>query len=513
MGWIDRLAQRLGYSKTQTVQNPAPWMASYASVEQYNLPDGSIYAAQADMFRKLSWVATSVQILAESCATVQFSVMEMIGEDMVDIKNHPFEKLLMRPNPLMSRSEFLEAWFSFRILTGNGYIWLNRASESEPPMEMWVIPSNVIKPVPDGRLYLKGYVFNAGGEEFALKPWEIVHLKRFNPNNLFVGLSPVEAIAKTANMDLAKVDRELRMNGTDNGRMPGILAFGDNYSDSEWARMQRDIDDKANKMRAYLMMRNTKQGGVQWIQTSMSAEDMQFIESRMFTKEEIYGIFAPGLASMLAINATEANAKSGKATFAEFAQWPLLESAAQKITNDVLPAYGDDLVGMFDEVRQKDKAMVLQEIATFSQTHTVAEVRKFFYNDAPLGDERDALFPGQVGPLVQQPQVWQPEAAPASVPAEVPGEQVSGGTPDTPMDEETPIPVTDEFAEMNADLKRWKTVALHALERGKKPRTDFESEVIPLSLSGAISGALEDAATNAEVNRIFMDALTWRGYP
>ena len=38
---------------------------------------------------------------------------------------------------------------------------------------------------------------------------------------------------------------------------------------------------------------------------------MQFLEERNFTKEEIFGKLAPGLASVLAVNATEANALAG----------------------------------------------------------------------------------------------------------------------------------------------------------------------------------------------------------
>ena len=403
MGWIDRIAGRLGFQKTATIQNPAAWLGAYARAEESFAPDPYLYGNEAYLYRKLSWLAVAVQTLAQSCATVKFSVERYevdpatgtLGD--VDIPHHPFEELLRKPNPLQSRSEFLEAWFSYRILTGNGLVWLNRADEESEPVEMWVIPSDMIRPVPDGKMFIKGYIFTSQyGQEIPLQPWEVMHWKRFNPASMYWGLSAVDAIATAAHTDLAKSERDLRSNKVENGRMPGILAFADSFTDPDWEDLQHQIDDKANKMRQFMLLRNVKAGGIQWIQTALAARDMQQVESRNLTQKEIYDTIAPGLLSMLSESATEANAKSGKATFSEYAMWPLLESAGQKITNDVLPAYGEKLQGEFDDVRVKDKALELQEQQEYSRTHTIDEVRKEFYSEGPIGDERGKLLIAEV---------------------------------------------------------------------------------------------------------------------
>lgn len=526
MGLIDSLAKRLGYSKTRAMQERlVEWQAHYAGGEMYNLPDPSVYGNQADYYRKLSWIAGAVQILAQVCAIDEFGVYQLEGEEESAIYNHPFEQLLFHPNPMESRFEFLEAWFSYRILTGNGYAWLNTSGPDVPPSEIWSLPSNMVIPVPDGRMFLKGYKFTPGdGAEIPLEPWEIVHLKRFNPHNKFVGLSGIEAVALSAELDISRMKQETKMYSANNGRLPAILTFPEAIPDPEWDKMKAEISDKSNLMHNYLMLRNTK-SGVGVVQSNISAQDQQFIESRTFTRDEIYNMFAPGLASMLAINATEANAKSGKATFNDFAVWPLLTSAGEKISNDILPMYGPNLRGKFKDTRVKDRAMELQEIATYSQTHTVEEVRRKFYKDDPLGDERDKQFVSQVGSTAGAGA--SDPLAPTGIQAgtgALPGETPPNLVDQLPADEPLSIDEVPLFRGMQAregrmsqktwkELEIWETKALKMIRTGKPAAVDFVTEFIPASLAGAIAGALAAAKSVDEVKRIFAQAAEWRNYP
>jgi hypothetical protein len=66
---------------------------------------------------------------------------------------------------------------------------------------------------------------------------------------------------------------------------------------------------------------------------------------------------------------------------------------------------------------------------------------------------------------------------------------------------------------VQAELRKWERKAIKSLERGKAANVPFESEVIPLSLSGAISGALEAARTPEDVKQVFADCERWGVYP
>ena len=248
MGIFDRVFNRLGYTKaTQEMEVPS-WLGAAGRAEGTTQINPSKWKSQADLYRRLSWVNIAVSITAKAAASTPFAVKEMIGEETKDIINHDFEKLLYRPNPLMSRFEFLESTIAFRSLTGNSYWWLNKLNEESPPIEQWIIPAQNIEPVPDERMFLKGYLFDPGdGQKIPLEPWEIVHYKSYNPMSVFVGLSPIEAIATVAVGDLKMQEWNTRLFAENNARLPGILAFADPINDSDWLKLKKDSEDNAKR--------------------------------------------------------------------------------------------------------------------------------------------------------------------------------------------------------------------------------------------------------------------------
>jgi HK97 family phage portal protein len=499
MGIIDSVLGRFGYKRDAIQGDHGRFPMAYAADMRWHMPDPEVFANQADLYRKLSWINSAVSIKAQAGAAVKFSVKRRRGEDTTDINNHPFEMRLEQPNPLMSRAEFFETAFSFYSLTKNCYIWLNRADEFAQPDEMWIIPTNEIIPVPDGKLFIKGYEYTPSNSgPMMLAPWEVVHVKGFNPHNLFVGLSPVEAVARQAYGDLGATEQESKLYNEQNGNPPGILAFADNYSDAEWQDMNREIEERARKMKKFLMIRNTKQGGVNWLQTAMSKTDLQYLEARRFTKEEIYDVFAPGLASMLAVNATEANSKSGKATFSEYAVWPMLEAFAQKITSAILPSYGLKLIGMFDDIRTKERALELQEMAEYAKTHTIEEVRRKYYQDDPLGDERDRMLPAQItansGILTQEEKPKPAQTAPEP-------QQIIQIDEQSIDDRAQSEPDDDDMA---LEMKRWKRVARKALKAGKSANVPFTSSVISQDYQDIIRDRLAVAKSSDDIEAAFV---------
>ena len=65
---------------------------------------------------------------------------------------------------------------------------------------------------------------------------------------------------------------------------------------------------------------------------------------------------------------------------------------------------------------------------------------------------------------------------------------------------------------LNAELGKWQRFAEKRIADGRELR-EFESDIIPDSLHGAISGALEGIDQAEDVKRIFDGAIAWEGYP
>lgn len=468
------------------------WALRHAGAQRYAMPDYSLADNQLKAYQALSWVHTAIQIGAVNVALQNFNVYSLESEDRVAQDNHPLELLLYDPNPNQSRYEFLAATYGFLKMTGYSHWWMNRASESDQPDELWVIPTNRLTPIPDGRMYIRGYKYDPGdgGQPVVIPASEIIQFKSWHPRSEFVGLSAMECLAIVLEGDQKMQQYNLNFFAEDNAHFPGVLMFEDFISDPEWEKLKADFRETSGGVRRSLrMLRGFNQGGVKWVQTQMTRRDMMFLEMREFTRDEVFGVLAPGAAAMMAVNATEANSVTGKKVFMDMCIWPALVSIAQKINQKLLPLYGDNLLGEFDDPRIVDRAMELEEQDRFGMVHTVDEVRLKYYQDKPLPDERGLLLVPEVGKGSIEVGGLGPEVSQQSNVAE------PGGKEET----------LEEWAgkaerTRRTELHRWRR---YAAKRGAIKATEFVTEHLPGDVAGVIVARLKAAITKEEVSAAF----------
>jgi hypothetical protein len=369
-------------------------------------------------------------------------------------------------------------------------------------------------------------LFLQSGQQMLMDASDVVHFKSFNPNSPFVGMSSVEPLAVVTATDLGQQKWNGKMFMKNNGRLPGILAFADPINDTDWAKLKGEAAN-ASEVRELLMLRNAGKGGVQWIQAASTLKDMEFINGRQFTKEEVFTVLAPGLASLLSVNATEANSKAGWDTLTRLGIWPMHVAAGEKITNNILPLYGPKLKAEFEDVRLKDQGIVIQERTLFGMVHTVDEIRDVYDGDDPVGNEKGKMFPaeisgkgGQAGQITPAVPLQVPEGAGGTV--DMNQQQVTQGgngqigrvkgiSPHIPSDgrsgrhegHEEDEEEEEKSEEGKVELKAWRRKATKAMQAGKSADVPFETEVIPLSECDRIHAGLKAAKTVEEVRKVF----------
>lgn len=530
--------EAMQYAKAAPARPPAMLLAQ-ADSQRWDMPDATIAEKQAKLYAALTWIATAVDRTAEIASAAEFSVKKLAGgpdgEDE-DLTNHPFELLLHRPNPSQSKGEFLRDAFSWYKVTGNSFIFRNAASESAAPDELWNVPSHLIEPLPDGKSYIRGYKFTAPGKEpIILPPWQIMHLKTWNPLNPFVGLSAVQSLALDSYGDIAQQKWNVALFDKNNGKFPGLLAFKHMIDNQQWKELVRQRDTEwGGANRPGVMMLRGVGDTVQWLPAAMSQKEMEFLEGRNFTKEEIYAKLAPGLASILAVNATEANAIAGKSTLIEYGVWPMLEQFGQKVTAELLPLYGESLVGAFDDIRQTNRILDLQEQQEYAKYHTVNEVRAEYYQEDPLYldesqvakldedaaaaeerkqssldalnqinaqpqaakadkgklDPRGLMFAAQIGPSTPLP----------GDPTKQPPPPVLQQPPIAQQEGDTAAPQIPNTEDVAAEMKAWERYAVRVLGKNKR---EFEPRVIPLWQAARIKAELKTATTAEAIHGVF----------
>jgi hypothetical protein len=232
--------------------------------------------------------------------------------------------------------------------------------------------------------------------------------------------------------------------------------------------------------------------------------DMQFLEGRQWTREEIFAVMGVPLGKY-SENATEANATVADATFIKETIWPQLVMVAEEITAKILhPLYGPEYVVQFEDIRPQDKQLWLSELTAVAggaidlsggraPIMTVDEIRERFYQLGPIEDTLKAE--GYEYAAVERP---------------------AGDADDDGDTREPPASEDDEDAE--EERRQWRRKALNALRRGKPAAVLFESKALPTHERLHIEQSLETATTAEEVRSAFADApfcgeLDWQGYP
>lgn len=492
MSIFDKLAGRLGYVKQAQSDKDPKYLIASQQLEKSVMDTGRMWESQAELYMRLSWLQASVSWAAETAASTPFRVKEIQGEHLLDIDNHPLERLMDFPNEDWAGDEFLIHTISDYSITGNAY-WHVIRFPDEPhgePIELWPIPSYRIKPALNGKIGLSHYEYDPGtGQEIILPKHQVIHFRKYHPKSMYVGLSGIEALATVATGDIKMQEWIRNFFSKNNAKIEGILAFAEMVNDGDWEMIKKKMrEDWGDSRRGGpLLMRGTGEGAINWVSTMFSQKDMEFLAGRQFNKEEIFTMFAPGLASVLDVNATEANAKAGKATLKDKTH-SILNMMGKKITHSLLPAYGGNLVAKFDEIREIDRLMKLREDREYGRTHTIDEIRWEKYQDKPIGDERGDLLPDQITETFMDRDVDQEQGAARTGATE---RQVN--------------------AKYGKELEAWENFEKKRV--GKKNSRNFVCQDIPKSLEGAIRGALKHVDTEEGIKEVFNTAMAWEGYP
>ncbi len=389
---IERALRRIGYVRwrpasvihrveTFPAGEPLPALA----------PEMGRAGQYAGVYMGSPWVYVAVNRIAEAAALVPFRVYRVAaggsagevapaGAGEVALPEHPFTRLLQRPNPLLSRFELIEHTVGSLELHGNAY-WFLAGQPGGAPQEIWPLRPDRVQIVPDAVRGVRGYLYEVDGRYIPLDAAEVVHFRRWHPANDYYGLSALEAARLAVETDRAMADWNRRYFGEGMAVPAGIVAIRERVSDADFERIKREW--RASYGGGERKTAFVRGASVEWHNVGLSQHDMDFLNARRFNREEIFQIFGIPV-GLFSENATEANALVGERVFVERTLWPKLVRIAEKITTDLLPFYGTGLIGRFDDIRPQDRAQQLAELRLARGVLTVDELRARYFGLGPL---------------------------------------------------------------------------------------------------------------------------------
>ena len=152
-----------------------------------------------------NWVFACVNKIATAMSGIELELRQYDskGND-VEIEDHKVLTVLRKPNKLMTGRDFMYTISGHLQLTGNAYILKNSVTN---PTELFpLVPSCIEIEYNANRTGILGYKYTIGGKSFKYDVDEIVHLKKPNLKNPWVGAGVLEHIPEWIDVDSAALE-------------------------------------------------------------------------------------------------------------------------------------------------------------------------------------------------------------------------------------------------------------------------------------------------------------------
>ena len=277
-------------------------------------------------YKESAWIYSAVNIRAYAVASVPWVVEVKRGKEWEAIDTHPLYDLLQAPNLRTDFFTLMKMSVQHLDLTGNAY-WLKvRNAAGTQVIQLFPLLPGQITPVINAGQLIRYQ--GADGTNYNVE--DIVHLMYTVPDSLYIGMSPLQAAARAA-----EIDREAenwQKKSFQNRAIPdGVMIIEDITTQQQYetakAAMKEQYQGSDNSRSPLLIG-----GKAQWQSMSQSAAEMDFINSRKFTREEIlsvYGVPQP----MVGVyeNATLANIETARKIFWRDTVVPLLDEIQSEL--------------------------------------------------------------------------------------------------------------------------------------------------------------------------------------
>ncbi|MFA5703773.1 MAG: phage portal protein [Advenella sp.] len=294
-------------------------------------------------FRRSTWVYSCVRLRAANIASVPWVVERRSPEGWEELEDHPLKRLIDRPNPMFDWSEIMRRAVYSMDLSGDGYGTIIRNGDGEP-REIWpLIPDNM-NIVPGLDAVVAEYEYKKGSITKRIPAEDVLHLKYVHPDDLYYGLAPLEAAARAVDID-EEAEKWQKKTLENMGVPPGVFSF-ENISQQEYEQAKQWVAEQSgaeNARKPWVL------GNGKYSQMSQNAVDMDFINGRKMSREEICAVYSvpPPLVGIYE-NATLANIETARQILWREGLIPALDEIEGQLNIQLVRQYGTDIRLRYD---------------------------------------------------------------------------------------------------------------------------------------------------------------------
>jgi HK97 family phage portal protein len=231
------------------------------------------------------------QINGAAIPPVLYTDKSQVGKsDGKRIEKHALLDKLDRPNNEWSGVFLRKSIIGHYLLTGNSFQYINRIAKSGPPDEIWTLPPDKVEPIPEQTRGITGYNYTEwAAEKNPIPPELIGHLRTWNPEDPFFGMSPVQvaAIIIDQQTDARKWNLSLLQNF---GKLPGAWVTDALLSPNDRSKLEARVNEKFAGFRNAGKM-PVLDGALKWQPSAVNPSELDWIESLKFNGGSIANIY------------------------------------------------------------------------------------------------------------------------------------------------------------------------------------------------------------------------------
>jgi HK97 family phage portal protein len=249
-------------------------------------------------YKASEWVYTSVSRIATAASSVPWKVYQKQpdGGRKPYLKGkaiHPIEDLLASPNPYMNGGDFFELLTQHLYLGGNG---LDRAIMlgGVPVALSPVMPDNVdVKASDSAGVLVDSYDVwkkrGTGNKPENVPASEMLHIKFTDPANLYWGISPLMAVARTVDTDVEAIKWN-KISLQNRAVSDGAFIVNQAITPQQWTQLRKMVKEQhqgaKNAHSPWVLG-----FGMDWKPMSMTPQELDFINSRKMNRESILAVY------------------------------------------------------------------------------------------------------------------------------------------------------------------------------------------------------------------------------
>ena len=352
---------------------------------------------QAQLMANVGWVYAANQVIADDCASVRLKLMRKMDDgDEEEVFSHEILDLLDDPNNVITAKQLWNLYYSYLNLTGEAYILkLDRngnalEDKSKLPSALFPLPSHLCDFHVGEKSWDESYVLY-NGDRYPIN----AVLRDINPDpeNIYNGMSIVRKASLTVDTDI----QMKRWNNKlfKNGARPGVVVeVPDQLKDDAYNRLKQQFDEQYRGV-GNAFNRVILEGGAKMSPFMMTTQDLDFLESKRFTRDEILAMFKVSGSNLgITEDVNRANAEAQEYSYAKRCIKPRLEQFVDFMNKRLLrPIYGGEYKLDFEDPIPENTEMRLREAeAGVNKWLTINEVREMYGREALQNGNGDQLY-------------------------------------------------------------------------------------------------------------------------